>query len=65
MALASSACAPQSMNATQEMNQCVSPGIWPKARYVFYCKLPFLSVELAICLYFTIFTTINLGVAVA
>jgi len=31
MALASSACAAQSMNATQEMNQCVSPVIMAKS----------------------------------
>jgi len=36
MALASFACAAQSMNATQEMNQCVSPGIMAKSAARFF-----------------------------
>ncbi len=62
MALASSACAAQGMNAMQEMNQCVSSGIMVKSAARFLLQTSLLVSKVGdLSVFHEILATINLG----
>jgi hypothetical protein len=62
MALAFFACAGQSMNATQEMNQCVSPGIVVKSAGRFLLQTSLLVSKVGnLSVFHEILATINWG----